>query len=185
MDVSTTYFRRLLQSNAPLIFSSNQNVQRSATDSGSYPLLANEMQKLTRLPSQAAKIADALDTNTDGDLFKDFDLSTFMDHFRLDPTAKVTLALACKVVSKQDIKTKGTSLDTTPPPLPSSSFTANTLPSRCHTEQQLLALSRSHREPHRRRHQRFLPVQHSLPSHSRPPTAMEQGCSGAPAWQPE
>jgi CCR4-NOT transcription complex subunit 1 len=107
MDVSTTYFRRLLQSNAPLIFSSNQNAQRSAADSGSYPLLVGEMQKLTRLPSQASKIADALDTNTDGDLFKDFDLSTFMDHFRLDPTAKVTLALACKLLSKQDIKTKG------------------------------------------------------------------------------
>ncbi|KEQ88882.1 Not1-domain-containing protein [Aureobasidium pullulans EXF-150] len=106
MDVSTTYFRRLLQSNAPLIFSSNQNAQRSAADSGSYPLLVGEMQKLTRLPSQASKIADALDTNTDGDLFKDFDLSTFMDHFRLDPTAKVTLALACKLLSKQDIKTK-------------------------------------------------------------------------------
>ncbi|KAH0253727.1 Not1-domain-containing protein, partial [Aureobasidium melanogenum] len=106
MDVSTTYFRRLLQSNAPLIFSPNQNAQRSASDSGSYPLLVSEMQKLTRMPSQAAKIADALDTNTDGDLFKDFDLSTFMDHFRLDPTAKVTLALACKLVSKQDIKTK-------------------------------------------------------------------------------
>ncbi|KAG9619432.1 Not1-domain-containing protein, partial [Aureobasidium melanogenum] len=106
MDVSTTYFRRLLQSNAPLIFSPNQNAQRSASDSGSYPLLVSEMQKLTRMPSQAAKIADALDTSTDGDLFKDFDLSTFMDHFRLDPTAKVTLALACKLVSKQDIKTK-------------------------------------------------------------------------------
>jgi CCR4-NOT transcription complex subunit 1 len=73
------------------------------------------MQKLTRMPSQAAKIADALDTNTDGDLFKDFDLSTFMDHFRLDPTAKVTLALACKLVSKQDIKTKGIYSDTCPP----------------------------------------------------------------------
>ena len=83
-----------------------QSTQRSASDSGSYPLLVSEMQKLTRLPSQAAKIADALDTNTDGDIFKDFDLSTFMDHFRLDPTAKVTLALACKLVSKQDIKTK-------------------------------------------------------------------------------
>ncbi|KAG9807905.1 hypothetical protein KCU98_g20667, partial [Aureobasidium melanogenum] len=33
MDVSTTYFRRLLQSNAPLIFSPNQNAQRSASDS--------------------------------------------------------------------------------------------------------------------------------------------------------
>jgi CCR4-NOT transcription complex subunit 1 len=31
-----------------------------------------------------------------------------MDHFKLDPLAKTTLALAFKAVSKPDLKTKGT-----------------------------------------------------------------------------
>lgn len=103
MEVSSVYFRRLLASNASLIF---PNAPRSTADGGaSYPLLVNEMQKLTRNPQQAYKIADALDTS-EGDVFRDFDLSTFMDHFRLDPVAKTTLALACRTVSKQDIRTK-------------------------------------------------------------------------------
>ena len=143
MEVSTAYFRRLLQSNASLIFSVNQNAQRSAADSGSYPLLVSEMQKLTRLPSQAAKVADALDTSSDGDLFKDFDLSSFMDHFRLDATAKVTLALACKLVTKQDIRTKGNALTRL-----FGVNAANQCRSRCHTQQQLLAFPRGHRQPY-------------------------------------
>lgn len=103
MDVSSVYFRRLLQSNASQIFSNN--AARTAQD-GSYALLVGEMQKLARSHEQAYKVADALDTS-DGDIFRDFDLSTFMDHFRLDAVAKMTLALACRTVSKQDIRTKG------------------------------------------------------------------------------
>lgn len=103
MEVSSVYFRRLLQSNASHMF---PNAPRTGSNEGTYPLLVAEMQKLTRSPQQAYKIADALDT-TDGDLFRDFDLSTFMDHFRLDAVAKITLALACRSASKQDIRTKG------------------------------------------------------------------------------
>lgn len=106
MEVSSLYFRRLLASNASQIF---PNAPRSSESGGSYPLLVAEMQKLTRNPQQAYKIAEALDTN-DGDIFRDFDLSTFMDHFRLDPVAKITLALACRTVNKQDVRTKGACL---------------------------------------------------------------------------
>lgn len=103
MEVFTQYFRRLLQSNASQIFPTASRVQDG---SGTYQLLLNEMQKLTVDPQQANKIAESLDT-TDGDLFRDFDLSTFMDHFRLDPIAKTTLALACKTTSKPDLRSKG------------------------------------------------------------------------------
>ncbi|KAL1311432.1 hypothetical protein AAFC00_001593 [Neodothiora populina] len=99
MEVSSIYFRRLLQSNAAYIFSS------SSKQDGSYSLLVNEMTKLTKSPQQAFKISDALDT-TEADVFRDFDLSTFMDHFRLDPVAKIVLSLACRTVSKQDIRMK-------------------------------------------------------------------------------
>lgn len=105
MEVFTQYFRRLLQSNAPHIFPTSARPSDNA--SGTYQLLVNEMQKLTIDPDQAAKIAESLDT-TDGDLFKDFDLFTFMDHFRLDPIAKMALALACSTASKPDLRTKGT-----------------------------------------------------------------------------
>lgn len=104
MEVFSKYFRRLLVGNAPAIFAgSNRNVENAAT----YQLLVQEMQKVSRDPDQAYKIAEVVDTS-DGDMFRDFDLSTFMDHFKLDPLAKTILALAFKTVSKPDLKTKGT-----------------------------------------------------------------------------
>lgn len=103
MEVFAKYFRRLLVGNSPSIFpGTNRNVENP----GNYLLLVQEMQKLSRDPDQAYKIAETIDTS-DGDIFRDFDLSTFMEHFKLDPLAKTTLALAFKSVSKADLKTKG------------------------------------------------------------------------------
>jgi CCR4-NOT transcription complex subunit 1 len=64
------------------------------------------MQKLRTDPEQPAKIAESIDSN-EGDLFRDFDLSTFMSHFELDPIAKTALALACRSAGKSDLRTKG------------------------------------------------------------------------------
>ncbi|KAL1390585.1 CCR4-Not complex component, Not1-domain-containing protein [Phyllosticta capitalensis] len=90
MEVFSKYFRRLLQGNASQIFPGSA---KSTDTSGSYPLLMGEMQKITQDPQQAYKIAEAIDT-TEGDLYRDFDLSTFMEHFKLDPVGKTILALA-------------------------------------------------------------------------------------------
>lgn len=104
MEVYTQYFRRLLQSNASQIFSTSSRPSDGA--GGGYQMLLTEVQKMNVDAEQAQKIAEALDT-TDGDLLKDFDLSGFMDHFRLNPIVKVALATACKTVSKPDIRAKG------------------------------------------------------------------------------
>lgn len=103
MEVFSKYFRRLLQGNASQIF---PGPGRGSEPGGSYPILVSEMQKVTQDPQQAYKIAESVDT-TEGDLFRDFDLSTFMEHFKLDALAKTTLALAFKTASKQDLRTKG------------------------------------------------------------------------------
>ncbi|KAK4994590.1 CCR4-NOT core subunit cdc39 [Elasticomyces elasticus] len=102
MEVFVKYFRRLVGSNANHIFSGSKG---SSDPNGSYTMLVEEMQKLTRDPEQAARITESLNT-AETDLFKDFDLSAFMDHFRLSPVAKITLALACRTVQKPDIRTK-------------------------------------------------------------------------------
>lgn len=205
MEVSSVYFRRLLQSNASNIFitpNAPRTTSAGSDGSGSYPLLVSEIQKLTRTPQQSYNIAEALDTS-DGDVFRDFDLSTFMDHFRLDPVAKITVALACRTVSKQDIRTKGTymcffavcpsaHLPICPSPalpdLPFESFRPPRLTrrqhlliilplsahSRCNPHQQLQQLPRSSRQPHLGR--RPLPIlcrQPHLTSASRPTAAME------------
>lgn len=130
MEVYSKYFRRLLTGNAPQIF---PGVNKPVENAGNYPLLVQEMQKVALDIEQAQKIADTVDTS-EGDIFRDFDLSTFLDHFRLDPVMKVSLALAFKLTSKSDLRAKGK---------PSTLFqlilegdsplTSLTLPSRCHS----------------------------------------------------
>lgn len=106
MEVFSKYFRRLLTGNAPQIF---PGVNKSVENAGNYPLLVQEMQKVTQDMDQAQKIAETVDTS-EGDIFRDFDLSTFLDHFKLDPLAKVAIALAFKTATKSDLRAKGKSL---------------------------------------------------------------------------
>ena len=106
MEVFTTFFRRLLQSNASTIFPSSARPPAATDNVGQYKLLAEEMAKISRDSQQAEKIAQSLDTN-ESELFRDFDLSTFIDHFRLNPVAKVALVLPIRTVSKPDLRSKG------------------------------------------------------------------------------
>jgi CCR4-NOT transcription complex subunit 1 len=108
MEVFSKYFRRLLTGNAPQIF---PGVNKSVENAGNYPLLTQEMHKVATDIEQAQKIAETVDTS-EGDIFRDFDLSTFLDHFRLDPIVKVALALAFKLTNKSDLRAKGSFLFT-------------------------------------------------------------------------
>ncbi|TKA76658.1 hypothetical protein B0A49_03826 [Cryomyces minteri] len=102
MDVYEKYFRRLVQANAPKIFPGSGG---SIESPGSYRILVDEMKMITRDQEKVNRMVEAIDT-TEGDVFRDFDLSTFMEHFRLDPLAKTALALAFKTASKPDLRTK-------------------------------------------------------------------------------
>lgn len=106
MEVFSKYFRRLLTGNAPQIF---PGINKVVENAGNYPLLVQEMQKVSQDLDQAQKIAETIDTS-EGDIFRDFDLSTFLDHFKLDAIVKVSLALAFKFASRSDLRAKGKSL---------------------------------------------------------------------------
>jgi CCR4-NOT transcription complex subunit 1 len=101
-EVFAKYFRRLLLTYAAQIFSNSRNVDSA----GSYPLLVAEVEKVTQDPARAAMIAEAVDSG-DGEVFRDFDLSTFMEHFKMNPFTKVTLASAFRKCSRRDLCTKG------------------------------------------------------------------------------
>nr|POF13281.1 general negative regulator of transcription subunit 1 [Quercus suber] len=106
MELFATYFRRLLQGNVSTVFPGLARAPAANGDvAGSYQMLVQEMQKVSSDPLQAVQIAEALNTS-DGEIFRDFDLESFTDHFRLDPISRVALASACRLVSKQDIITK-------------------------------------------------------------------------------
>lgn len=138
MEVFPKYFRRLLQNNAAQIFSGSG---RAAEPTGSYQLLVAEVQKIRQDPKEAQMIAESLDT-PEGEVFKDFDVSTFMEHFKLDAVAKIMLALELKSASKSDLRTKG---------MPSFFFCwsdfANNVRSRCNSHQQLSKRSHGHCQP--------------------------------------
>lgn len=100
MEVFSKYFRRLVQNNAGQVFGSGG---RNADPNGSYQMLVTEMHKLRKEPEQADKIAESI-SSSEGDLFRDFDLSTFIAHFKLDTLAKVMLTLGCR---RTDLRQKG------------------------------------------------------------------------------
>jgi CCR4-NOT transcription complex subunit 1 len=100
MEVFPKYFRRLLQQNAAYIFNDG------TTPTGSYDILRVDVDKIRVDPHQADKIAESIDSQ-EGDLFRNFDVSRFMNHFKLDPVAKSILALSLKKAQKADLRTKG------------------------------------------------------------------------------
>lgn len=100
MEVFAKYFRRVLQNNAAQVFGTGG---RSTDSNGSYQILVTELQKLRKEPEQADKIAESI-SSSEGDLFRDFDLSTFVSHFQMDPLSRTMLALACR---KTDLRSKG------------------------------------------------------------------------------
>ncbi|RYP50914.1 hypothetical protein DL769_010885 [Monosporascus sp. CRB-8-3] len=102
MEVFPKYFARLVASNAPQIF---PGLNRPQVNSGNYSLLVGEMSKISHDLDQAGKIAEAIETASE-EIFRDFDLSTFMEHFKLDALEKTILALAFKFGSRPDLKTK-------------------------------------------------------------------------------
>ena len=105
MEVFAKYFRRLLATNATQIWSPARG---AGEPHPTYPILVEEVKKISADPLQAGRIVESVDFgDVDRDNYKDFDLSTFMDHFKMDSLAKVTLASAFKRSSRSDLRTKG------------------------------------------------------------------------------
>ncbi|KAI6250214.1 General negative regulator of transcription subunit 1 [Erysiphe necator] len=102
MEVFQKYFSRLVVGNAYQIF---PGVNRQITTPGNYSILVMEIRKISQDVEQARKIAESIEMANE-DIFRDFDLSTFMDHFKLDALEKTILALAFKSGSKSDLKAK-------------------------------------------------------------------------------
>lgn len=110
MEVFSKYFNRLVVGNAPQIF---PGTGRASANPGNYPLLVNEIRKIAQDVDQSTKIAESID-NSNEDIFRDFDLSGFMDHFKMDALERTVLALAFKQCSRSDLRAKGKA----PPPAP-------------------------------------------------------------------
>ncbi|KAL0764632.1 hypothetical protein CaCOL14_012933 [Colletotrichum acutatum] len=101
MEVFAKYFTRLVAAHAGHIFHGHT---RSGAN-GNFHLLMSEMKKISHDANQANKIAESIETDSE-DLFRDFDMSTFMEAFKLDALEKTILALAFKTGSRSDLKTK-------------------------------------------------------------------------------
>ena len=65
-----------------------------------------EIEKASQDTEQAKKIAEIIDTS-EGDIFRDFDLAVFLNHFKLNPVPKTILASAFTGIARPDLRTKG------------------------------------------------------------------------------
>lgn len=102
MESFGKYFRRLVQGNAPQIF---PGIGRNVENPGNYQLLVQEMNKITQDSGQAQRIAESLDVS-DGEVFRDFDLAKFLNHFKLDSYAKTLISSALTHVKTQELRNK-------------------------------------------------------------------------------
>ena len=69
-------------------------------------MLAQEMRRVAEDTDQARKLAESIELGTE-DIFRDFDLAAFMEHFKLDALEKTIFALAFKLGNRPDLKAKG------------------------------------------------------------------------------
>jgi len=110
MDVFPKFFRRLVSGNAFKLFPGANIKASENAGAGSYQILVEEIQKVLKDPTQAQKIAETIDEG-DGDIFRDFDLIAFVEHFGLGPIAETALCLAFRACARADLRNKGWSLD--------------------------------------------------------------------------
>ncbi|KAK5479251.1 CCR4-NOT core subunit cdc39 [Exophiala xenobiotica] len=103
MEVFAPYFRRAVTSNVAAIFSGAKDF-----DQGSYKLLRQEVDKVLWDPEQPSKIAEAIDTSKE-DIFRDFDLVAFIQHFYADTLPQVILTVAFTKCTRVDLRTKAES----------------------------------------------------------------------------
>ncbi|CAG8961261.1 hypothetical protein HYFRA_00013317 [Hymenoscyphus fraxineus] len=102
MEVYNKGITRLVVGNAGRIF---PGVNRPPSNPDNYDILWEHVHEITKDVDQAGKLAEAIESGNE-DIFRDFDLSTFMQHFKLDALEKTILALAFKTGSRPDLKTK-------------------------------------------------------------------------------
>ena len=106
MDVFPKFFRRLVSGNASKVFPGANIKASENAGAGSYQILVEEMQKVLKDTSQAQKIAESIDEG-DGDIFRDFDLIPFVEHFDVGPVAETALCIAFRTCTKTDLHNKG------------------------------------------------------------------------------
>lgn len=107
MEVYVKFFTTLVATCAPQIFPNLNRPVSAVGTQNHYQLLQEEMRKISTHVEHATKISESIEAGTE-DIFRDFDLSTFMEHFKLNALDKTILALAFKLGNRPDLKTKGT-----------------------------------------------------------------------------
>ena len=106
MDVFPKFFRRLVSGNSSKLFPGANIKASENAGAGSYQILVEEMQKILKDTTQAQKIAESIDEG-DGDVFRDFDLIPFVEHFALGPIAETALCVASRTCTRADLRNKG------------------------------------------------------------------------------
>lgn len=76
--------------------------------SSSYRSLGEQIKELASLPQDVKeKFVDVITLAPDGEVFRDFDVPAFLNHFGLDALQKCVLAVGFKPNLRADLRNKG------------------------------------------------------------------------------
>lgn len=109
MDIKQKAMRKIIMNNYSYIMSSSSSRSFENSPSSSHRLLGEQIKELASLPQDVeGTFIDVITPVTpDGEVFRDFDVSTFFNHFSLDALQKCVLAVGLKSNPRPDLRNKG------------------------------------------------------------------------------
>ncbi|KAL2315151.1 CCR4-Not complex subunit Not1 [Schizosaccharomyces pombe] len=99
------FLRRLIQGNSYRIFGTGKSSDGLAT----YKLLLDELKSLTKSWVMAKRFSDAI-SGSDSEVFEDFDIEAFLDHFQFSPLERTNLLIGLTTSVKPTLAKKASAL---------------------------------------------------------------------------
>ncbi|WBW71015.1 CCR4-Not complex scaffold subunit 1 [Schizosaccharomyces osmophilus] len=99
------FLRRLVQGNSYRIFGTGKSSDGLAT----YKLLLDELKSLTKSWALARRFSDAI-SGSDSEVFEDFDIETFLNHFQFSPLERTNILIGLTTSIKPSLSKKASAL---------------------------------------------------------------------------
>lgn len=109
MEINQKVMRKIIMNNYSYIMSSSSSRSFENSPSTSHRMLGEQIKELASLPQDVKeKFVDVITpVAPDGEVFRDFDVPTFLNHFGLDALQKCVLAVGFKSNLRADLRNKG------------------------------------------------------------------------------
>ncbi|KAL7272945.1 CCR4-NOT core subunit cdc39 [Rhizina undulata] len=109
MEINNNLVRKLIAANHTHIMSSSNSRSFENSPNTSHRFLSEQIKEIASSPQDVKeRFSDAITpTQSDPDIFRDFDVAAFMAHFGLDALQRSILAVGLKHNARPDLRSKG------------------------------------------------------------------------------